>query len=42
MELTLGRTIGYSHEHSREVERLKEGAEERGVGLWAPPSTDSG
>jgi membrane-bound metal-dependent hydrolase YbcI (DUF457 family) len=32
--LGLARTTTFSHEHSREFERLREGAEARGAGLW--------
>ncbi|CAN5273551.1 hypothetical protein BH24ACT19_BH24ACT19_18480 [soil metagenome] len=35
LELGLGRTTSFSHEHRREFERLKEEAEERGAGLWS-------
>ena len=37
----LARTTDFSHEHSREFDRLREQAEERGAGLWgACPNTD--
>jgi hypothetical protein len=32
--LGLARTTSFSHERRREFERLREGAEERGAGLW--------
>ncbi len=35
LELGLARTTDFSHEHRREYERLREGAEESGAGLWA-------
>ena len=34
LELGLARTTDFSHEHRREFERLREGAEETGAGLW--------
>ena len=34
VELGLARTTDFSHEHSREFERLREQAEDRGAGLW--------
>jgi endonuclease YncB( thermonuclease family) len=34
VELGLARTTDFSHEHSREYERLRKDAEERGAGLW--------
>ncbi len=34
VEFGLARTTSFSHEHRREYERLREEAEERGVGLW--------
>ena len=34
VELGLARTTDFSHEHSREFDRLREQAEERGAGLW--------
>jgi endonuclease YncB( thermonuclease family) len=41
VELGLARTTDFSHEHRREYERLREGAEERGAGLWsACPDTE--
>ncbi len=41
--LGFARTTTFSHEHRREYERLREGAEERGAGLWgACPTVDDG
>jgi hypothetical protein len=39
IELGLARTTTFSHEHSREFERLREEAEERGAGPVAPAMT---
>ena len=42
IELGLARTTTFSHEYRREFERLREGAEERGAGLWsACPRADN-
>ena len=42
IELRLARTTTFSREHLREVERLREEAEERGAGLWsACPRADN-
>jgi endonuclease YncB( thermonuclease family) len=35
VELGLARTTTFSHAHRREFERLREGAEARGAGLWS-------
>jgi endonuclease YncB( thermonuclease family) len=35
IELGLVRTMTFSHTHRREFERLREEAEEHGMGLWS-------
>jgi inner membrane protein len=39
IQLGLARTTNFSHAHSREFERLRDEAEERGAGLWSACST---
>jgi endonuclease YncB( thermonuclease family) len=43
IELGLARTTtGFSHEHRREFERLRQEAQQRGVGLWGECQTEVG